>query len=144
MKNYQKGILLGLFAIISCLVFVGIPFGTNILEIISECVYILGLVGILYLGLFKKSDKALLIYTPIYLLITFILVFLVESTYKNYTLVVLGFLPSLIISIVGIKRSIDNKENYKTTISLIVNIIALILSIISMLAIIPNGGFIIK
>lgn len=51
----------------------------------------------------------------------------------------IGFLPGMILSIIGLILTSKNKEKYKPKISLILNIIALILSIISLVMSIVNG-----
>ena len=54
-------------------------------------------------------------------------------------MVAIGFLPGMILSIVGIILTKSNKEKYKLKVSLILNTIAIILSIISLISGIVNG-----
>lgn len=56
----------------------------------------------------------------------------------------IGFLPGMIISITGLILTKKSSEKYKTRVSTIINVIGLIVSIMSLLFVIPNGGFIIK
>ncbi len=54
-------------------------------------------------------------------------------------MVAIGFLPGMILSIVGIILTKSNKEKYKLKVSLILNTIAIILSVISLILGIVNG-----
>lgn len=51
----------------------------------------------------------------------------------------IGFLPGMILSIIGLTLTSKNKEKYKPKTSLILNIIALIFSTISLVMSIVNG-----
>ena len=51
----------------------------------------------------------------------------------------IGFLPGMIMSLIGVFLTNKNKEKYKTKTSSILNIIALILSILSLILSIANG-----
>lgn len=144
MKNYKDGIILGVLAIISTLLFTGIPAGTNILEIITLVIFILGTLLIVFLGIIKKNSKSTVMSSIVYLIILFFIVLVVESQYKDATILAIGFIPGLVLSTTGLILSISNKNNYKTKASKILNIIGIVLSIISLLMVIPNGGFIIK
>ena len=54
-------------------------------------------------------------------------------------MVAIGFLPGMVLSIVGIILTKSNKEKYKLKVSLIINTIAIILSVISLISGIVNG-----
>lgn len=54
-------------------------------------------------------------------------------------MVAIGFLPGMVLSIVGIILTKSNKEKYKLKVSLILNTIAIILSVISLISGIVNG-----
>lgn len=140
MKNYKSGIILGIVSIISTIIFVGIPIGNNFFEIVNEILYVTGLMVLLYLGLIRKNDKFTIIFSIVYLIVLFILTGFIELNYNDFTLVAIGIIPGLLISIVGLIRTISNMAKYKTRVSLIINIIALILSIISFLMIFLNRG----
>lgn len=58
--------------------------------------------------------------------------------------IAIGFLPGMILSITGLILTKRCKEKYKIKVSLILNVIGLVLSIISLLLVILNGGFIIN
>ena len=58
--------------------------------------------------------------------------------------IAIGFLPGMILGMTGLILTKKVKENYKIKTSLILNVIGLVLSIISLLLVIPNGGFIIE
>lgn len=144
MKKYKYGIILGITSMISSILFVGMPIGNNLLEIISIAIYIIGLLLILYFGIIKKKDKITIISAIIYIVILFTLIAIIELNYENFTSLAVGFVPGLIISIVGIIMTKNNNKEYKTKISLILNCIGLIISIISMLMAIINSGFILN
>lgn len=55
----------------------------------------------------------------------------------------IGFLPGMVISIIGIIITKKNKEKYKIKLSFILNIVGLIIAILSLLMSISTG-FIIK
>lgn len=54
-------------------------------------------------------------------------------------MVAIGFLPGMVLSIVGLILTKSNKEKYKMKVSLILNTIAIILSVISLIWGIANG-----
>ena len=54
-------------------------------------------------------------------------------------MVAIGFLPGMVLSIVGIILTKSNKEKYKIKVSLILNTIAIILSVISLISGIVKG-----
>ena len=54
-------------------------------------------------------------------------------------MVAIGFLPGMVLSIIGLILTRSNKEKYKMKVSLILNIIAIILSVISLILGIMNG-----
>ena len=140
MKNNKNEVFLGILSIISSLLFTGIPIGKNLPEIITIIVYIIGLLLIIYFGLIKRNSKSTMIVSVLYLLILLVMVTTIETKYKDFTLLAIGCIPGLLISTGGL---IITKRN-KTKVGLILNIIGFVLSIISLLMIIPNGGFIIK
>ena len=144
MKNYKDGIILGVISILSSSLFVGIPVGKNLIEIVTTIFYVIGLLLIIYFGLIKRSSKRTIITSIVYLIILFLLVAFVEMQYKDFIILAVGFVPGLLISISGLILTKNNKTKYKTKVSLVLNIIGLIISIISLLLAIPNGGFVLK
>ena len=54
-------------------------------------------------------------------------------------MVAIGFLPGMVLSIVGLILTKSNKEKYKMKVSLILNAIAIILSVISLIWGMVNG-----
>lgn len=144
MKNYKFGIILGVLSILSSLTFVGIPVGfNNIIETISTVFYVVGLLVIICLGFVGKNDKTTIITTVIYTIILFALVLIIELNYKDYILLEIGFIPGLIMSILGIIKTLKVKSENKTTASFIFNIIGLVLSIASLSLAILDGRLII-
>ena len=144
MKNYKDGIILGVISILSSSLFVGMPVGKNLIEIVTTIFYVIGLLLIIYFGLIKRSSKRTIITSIVYLIILFLLVAFVEMQYKDFIILAVGFVPGLLISISGLVLTKNNKTKYKTKVSLVLNIIGLIISIISLLLAIPNGGFVLK
>ncbi len=144
MKNYKTGIQLGIESILFSVVFVGIPFGTSILEIINTLLFIVGLLLIIYLGIIKKEDKYISKITIVFFLLLIILSTFIELYFHNFVLIGIGFLPGLIISIVGLLRTKANKGNYKTTNSFVLNLIGLIFSIVNFGLVVANGSFILN
>ena len=143
MKNYKNGMILGILSILCSLIFVGIPIGNNILEIINIIIYLTGLLLILFFSIVKKNDKIILITTIIYISLLTLFTILIELNNNYLFLIAIGFIPGLIISISGLIISKNNKQKYNPKISTIINSIGLLLSIISLLMAI-NNGFIIK
>jgi hypothetical protein len=92
----------------------------------------------------KAEDNNLLICTISYLVITFALTSIIESSDREYTKLLLGWLPGLIIGIVGLLRSNKNKDIYNIKIAKILNIIGIALSVINLIGgLITYKGFVI-
>lgn len=144
MKNYRVGIILGIISILCALTFVGIPVGfNNIVEIICTVFFALGLLAILCMGFAVKNEKISVIASAAYVVILFVLVAVVELNYNDFTLLAIGFVPGLLISGMGVIKTVKVKSDKKTTASLVLNIIGLVSAIASAALVISNGGFII-
>lgn len=145
MKNYRVGMILGIVSVLCSLIFVGIPIGSdNIIEIINTVFFAVGLVVILCLGFAVKNDKATAIASVMYAVILFVLVLVVELNYKDFILLEIGFVPGLLMSIMGIIKTVKVKSENKTKAGLIFNITGLVLSIASFLLAVMDGGLIIQ
>lgn len=145
MKNYRVGMILGIVSVLCSLTFVGIPIGfNNIIEIINTVFFVVGLVVILCLGFAAKNDKAAVIASVMYAVILFALVLVVELNYKDFILLEIGFVPGLLMSVMGIIKTVKVKSENKTKVSFIFNITGLVLSIVSFLLAIMNDGLIIQ
>lgn len=145
MKNYRVGIILGIISILCALTFVGIPVGfNNIVEIICTVFFALGLLAILCMGFAVKNEKISVIASAAYVVILFVLVAVVELNYNDFTLLAIGFVPGLLISGMGVIKTVKVKSDKKTTASLVLNIIGLVSAIASAALVISNGGFIIQ
>ena len=144
MKNYKDGIILGVLSILCTLLFVGIPVGNNVLEIITILFFAVGLLLITFFGIVKRNSNRTVITSIIYAIILPVLVAIIELQYKDSLRLAIGFLPGLLISITGIILTKSSKEKYKTKVSFTLNIIGLALSLASFLLVIPNGGFILR
>ena len=139
MKKYKNGIIIGLLSILSSLIVVGIPIGSSILEIINIIIYIIGLLTIIYFGFIKKNDKYLLVFSFIYLILLTIFTSIIELNNDSYNVMAIGFIIGLLLSIIGIINSNRNKDGYNVSLSIGINIIALIISLLSFLMIFING-----
>ncbi len=143
MKKYKLGIILGILSIITSLLIVGIPVSLKGLPLINLVVIIICLIGLVIMAL-KAEDNNLLICTISYLVITFALTSIIESSDREYTKLLLGWLPGLIIGIVGLLRSNKNKDIYNIKIAKILNIIGIALSVINLIGgLITYKGFVI-
>ena len=144
LKSYKFGIVMGILAIIVSLLITGVPIGSSPIELVNIAIYLLGVIVMLIISLKKKNDKISLIYTLIYLVTTIVLIAIIESNYDDFKLYAIGWIPGFVISTIGLLRTKDNKKNYNIKVSMILNIIGLILSLISLILVIPNGGFLIS
>lgn len=144
LPKYKYGITMGILSIITTLLITGVPVGTSLIELISIIVFLLGIIVMLILSLKKKNDKVSLIYTLIYLAICITLIMMIEIKYNDFNLYAIGWMPGFAISAIGLIRSKDVKKTYDNKLSMILNVIGLVLSIISLLLVIPNGGFVIS
>lgn len=144
LPKYKYGITMGILSIITTILITGVPVGTSLIEIINISVYLLGIIVMLILSLKKKNDKVSLIYTLIYLAISIALIMMIETKYNDFKLYAIGWIPGFAISIIGLIRSKDVKKTYDNKLSMILNVIGLVLSIISLILVIPNGGFVIS
>lgn len=144
MKKYKIGIVLGIISIITSILFVGVPSSLKGLSLLNIIIFSLGLLLIIIISLLKVEDKYLLIYIISYLVIEFNLTAIIESSAKDYTLLLLGWLPGLVISIIGLLKGNQNKKIYNIKTSKILNIIGLVLSIINLIGgLVINKGIII-
>ena len=141
LKKYKFGIATGIISIIISLLITGVPIGPSPIELVNLAIYIVGVIIMLIISLKKKNDLISLIYTLIYVVTVITLTILIENNYNDFKLYALGWVPGFIISAIGLLRSKANKKIYNTKLSLILNTIGLILSLISLILVIPNGGF---
>ena len=117
MKNYRVGIILGIISILCALTFVGIPVGfNNIVEIICTVFFALGLLTILCMGFAVKNEKISVIASAAYVVILFVLVAVVELNYNDFTLLAIGFVPGLLISGMGVIKTVKVKSDKKKSI----------------------------
>ncbi|MBQ8131460.1 MAG: hypothetical protein IJ193_03125 [Bacilli bacterium] len=142
MKKFKDGIFMGIISIISSSFFVGMPVGKNFFEILLLLFFIVGVFVILYLGFSKKDSRNTLLFSVLYSFVLFVLVAFIELEFKDFTLYTVGFLPGLVISTTGFYLSKVNKDQYYTKLSLVLNSIGFIISVLSLLMVIPNGGFV--
>ena len=143
MNTYKQGIILGVLSIISGLLLNGIPYGTNVIEIINEAVLILGVITLLLIGISKKRYTAAVIAAAVYLVVLFVLTMIIELNMSDFVIVGVGFVPGLSMAITGLITSIQQKENRKILGGLIINSIGILISVISLGMSVMNG-FIIR
>lgn len=142
LKNYKFGIIIGILSIITSLLITGVPIGPSPIELINIAIYILGIIPIIVLAIKKKNDKLTLIALLLYLAIIFSLTIIIEKNYSDFKLYAIGWIPGFIMSLIGLLRSKDVKKTYNIRACMALSIIGLIISIISLILVIPNGGFI--
>ena len=143
MKVYVSGIVMGVIAIVSSLLFVGVPFGISILEIVNTALFIVGFIAVLLVGLAFKKPFAAMIISILYVVSLFILTLAIESGSNGFTLVAVGFIPGLVIAATGLISSLQIKSKKKILPSMIVNILAILVSCANVYLSYVNGGFII-
>lgn len=143
MKVYVSGIVMGVIAIVSSLLFVGVPFGISILEIVNTALFIVGFIAVLLVGLAFKKPFAAMIISILYVVSLFILTLAIESGSNGFTLVAVGFIPGLVIAATGLISSLQIKSKKKILPSMIVNILAILVACANVYLSYVNGGFII-
>ena len=144
LKNYTQGIIYGIISILMTLLLTGIPLGNSHLEIVNIILYIVGLILVLYLGLIIGNDKATLITMIGYLIVSGALTIYIECTTKYEAIFSVGFLSGLIVSFIGLIRTNAVREKYYVRFSFIINSLALLLAVASLVLIFVNGGLIVQ
>ena len=143
MKTYMQGIVLGILSILSSIMMSGIPFGSGIIEIANAVVLVIGVFAVIFLGIIKKKYTAALIVSVIYLVILFLLTMIIELNLSGFTIVGLGFVPGLAVSITGLVTSMQRKGEKKIIAGIILNALGILVSIASLGMSVMNG-FIIR
>lgn len=140
MNNKKNMMVIGVISIISTLLMTGIPFGVEVLQICNVIVFFAGIVLIIFFGMIRQNDKLLMIISITYAFLLFAITIIIESTSDTYTLLAVGFIPGLLMSIAGLRRT---HKGCRSKICYIVNAIALLISVLSVGLIFLNGGIII-
>jgi hypothetical protein len=143
MKNYKQGIIFGVLSIISGLLLSGIPFGTNVIEIINAAVLVLGVITLLIIGISKRRYTASVIEAAVYLVVLFVLTMIIELNMSDFVIVGVGFVPGLSMAVTGLITSMQQQGNRKVLAGIMINSIGILISIISLGMSVMNG-FIIR
>lgn len=139
MKTYVQGIIFGILSILSGLLFTGIPFGTELIEIANAAVFVIGAITMLILGIFLKKYTAALITSAVYMVISFALMMFIETQMSGFTIVYAGFLPGLSMAITGLVTSIQLKGNRKILAGMILSVIGILINAASFVMTVVNG-----
>ncbi len=139
MKTYVQGIIFGMLSILSGLLFTGIPFGTEMIEIVDVAVLVIGIFAVLVMGIFLKKYTAALITSAVYMVVSFVLMMFIETQMSGFTIVYTGFLPGLSMAITGLVTSIRLKENRKILAGMILNVVGILINAASLVLAVVNG-----
>ena len=139
MKPYLEGIILGGLSVISGLLFVGIPFGTSLIEIANVAVLVIGAITVLILGIFLKKYTSAVITSAIYMGLLFALTLFIETQMSGSTIVYAGFLPGLSIAVTGLVTSIKMNGYQKILAGVILSVIGILVNIASLVMALMNG-----
>ena len=139
MKTYALGIIFGILSILSGLLFTGIPFGTEMIEIVDVAVLVIGIFAVLIMGIFLKKYTAALITSAVYLVVSFTLMMFIETQMSGFTIVYAGFLPGLSMAITGLVTSIRLKGNRKILAGMILNVVGILINAASLVLAVVNG-----
>ena len=143
MKTFIQGIIFGVLAVISGLLFVGIPFGTTVIEIANVAVLVVGAILVLIVGVIRRKYTAALIIAAVYMAVLFALTMFIETNMSNFVIVGNGFVPSLSIATTGLLTAVQQKGKKKTTVGMILNAIGMLISIASVAMTVMNGFIIV-
>ena len=136
MNSKKCLITTGIIASLSSLLMTAIPFGTGILEIINAVIFAAGIIAILFFGLVRKNDLLVMISSIIYVVIFMTVTLIIETTFKGFTLVAVGFVPGAVMSITALIRT---AKGCRSKASYIVNGIALLLALAGAALAVING-----
>ncbi|MCR5060598.1 MAG: hypothetical protein K6A80_06155 [Saccharofermentans sp.] len=136
MNSKKCLITTGIIASLSSLLMTAIPFGTGILEIINAVIFAAGIITILFFGLVRKNDLLVMISSIIYVVIFMTVTLIIETTFKGFTLVAVGFVPGAVMSITALIRT---AKGCRSKASYIVNGIALLLALAGAALAVING-----
>ncbi len=139
MKTYVQGIIFGMLSILSGLLFTGIPFGTEMIEIVDVAVLVIGIFAVLIMGIFLKKYTAALITSAVYMVVSFVLMMFIETQMSGFTIVYTGFLPGLSMAITGLVTSIRLKGNRKILAGMILNVVGILINAASLVLAVVNG-----
>ena len=141
MKVYTQSIILGVLSILSGLLMVGIPWGSEMIEIVNLAVIAIGAFAIILLGVFKKKYTLAVILSVIYLAAVFAMTAIIEGNEMNYAyMLYIGFVPGLTMAVTGMITSIQQKGKRKilagmiiTSIGMLINAASCIMGVITLI-----------
>ena len=141
MKVYTQSIILGVLSILSGLLMVGIPWGSEMIEIVNLAVIAIGAFAIILLGVFKKKYTLAVILSVIYLAAVFAMTAIIEGNKMDYSyMLYIGFVPGLTMAATGMITSIQQKGKRKilagmiiTSIGMLINAASCIMGVIALI-----------
>jgi hypothetical protein len=139
MKTYVQGIIFGIMSILSGLLFTGIPFGTEMIEIVNVAVLVIGVFAVLIIGIFLKKYTAALTTSAVYMVVSFALMMFIETQMSGFTVVHAGFLPGLSMAITGLVTSMQLKGNRKILAGMILSVVGILINAASLVLTMVNG-----
>ena len=131
MKVYKQSILLGILSILSGLLIVGVPVGTEIIEIVNTAVLAIGALAIILLGVFKKKYTIAAIVSAIYTVAVFAMTAMIEANMQDFSILAIGFVPGLTMAATGMITSIQQKGEKKILIGMIITLIGMFINLAS-------------
>lgn len=131
MKVYKQSIILGLLSILSGLMIVGIPVGSEMIEIVNIVVLAVGALAIILLGVLKKKYTLAAILSVIYTVAVFGMTAMIEANMQGFSILAIGFVPGLTMAATGMITSIQQKGEKKILIGMIITSIGMFINLAS-------------
>ncbi|MCR4669672.1 MAG: hypothetical protein K5643_00620 [Saccharofermentans sp.] len=141
MKFYKSGIFMGLTSIASSVFLLGIPSGTAPLEVANGALFAAGIISVLMMGPVMKKYASACVSSIIYVIALMSLSTYIELNTRGYSIYMLGFVPGAAIALSAIITSLQNKGKMRIWPSMIINIIAMLVSGANAGFTLVNAGF---
>ncbi len=141
MKFYKSGIFMGFTSIASSVFLLGIPSGTAPLEVANGALFAAGIISVLMMGPVMKKYASACVSSIIYVIALMSLSTYIELNTRGYSIYMLGFVPGAAIALSAIITSLQNKGKMRIWPSMIINIIAMLVSGANAGFTLVNAGF---
>lgn len=141
MKIYKSGIFMGFTSIASSVFLLGIPSGTAPLEVANGALFAAGIISVLMMGPVMKKYASACVSSIIYVIALMSLSTYIELNTRGYSIYMLGFVPGAAIALSAIITSLQNKGKMRIWPSMIINIIAMLVSGANAGFTLVNAGF---
>lgn len=141
MKVYKSGIVMGLTSVASSFLLLGIPFGQEPFEVMNAAVFAAGIISVLMLGPVMKKYVQASVSSIIYIIALVSISSYIELTSRTIKMCMVGFIPGAVIALAGIITSLQLSGKKRIAPSMVINIIAILLSGASAGLTIMNSGF---